>query len=73
MEEVVRTRRVQTDIFYNGVDANIYISDTLSDFQYDDSTAVSYTHLDVYKRQVQERALLPCLAQGTAMSWRIFR
>lgn len=41
MEEVVRTRRVQTDIFYNGVDANIYISDTLSDFQYDDSTEES--------------------------------
>lgn len=41
MEEAVRTRRVQTDIFYNGVDANILISDVLSDFQYDDSTEES--------------------------------
>ncbi len=37
----MKTRRVQTDIFYNGVDANIHISDVLSEFQYNDSTEES--------------------------------
>lgn len=37
----MKTRRARTNIFYNGLDANIYISDVLSEFQYTDSTEES--------------------------------
>ena len=37
----MRTRRIRTDILYNGVDANVDISGVLADFSFSDSTEES--------------------------------
>ena len=37
----MRTRKIRTDILYNGVDANVDISDVLADFSFSDSTEES--------------------------------
>ena len=34
----MKTRRIRTDILYNGVDANVDISSVLADFSFSDST-----------------------------------
>ena len=37
----MRSRRIRTDILYNGVDANVDISGVLADFSFSDSTEES--------------------------------
>ena len=37
----MKTRRIRTDILYNGVDANVDISSVLADFSFSDSTEES--------------------------------
>ena len=50
-ESVPRTIRVDDDIISGCVNVSSVIKMKATK-EYDDSTAVSYTHLDVYKRQV---------------------